>query len=129
MRNFHKIIMCLGLLVSFTFGCSKGETQHQFALDAVAKNQGFDKNKNHWVLKFGEENSTKMSEKDIVHGAFLTNVLQKTDFRLLPKVGELVVCWQDKDKKVYLSIFDPKYQNERLTVPLKAVSECSKWPL
>lgn len=130
MKNLYKIFMCFGLLIGVSFGCSKGDIPYQFAMDAVANKPEFAKDKKHWVWQFSHsKDTTKMSQTDINHDVFLSGVLPKNNNSLLPKEGEVVVCWQDKDKKVYLSIFDPQSQTERLIAPLTAATECSEGPM
>lgn len=111
------------LLMAMVFGCSK-KSPYQFAIDAVKAKPAFAQDKNHWATQYTySPDSTKISPEEALHFVFLVSALQGKNSGLLPKEGEVVACWQDKNKGVFLSIFDPTSQVEKATLQL-LVSKC-----
>jgi len=125
MKKKIGVVVCVMFLVAAGagFGCSK-KSPYQFALDAVKAKSVFAQDKKHWAMQYTySPDSTKISPEEALHFVFLVSALQGKNNGLLPKEGEVVVCWQDKGKGVFLSIFDPAVQVEKSTLPL-LVSDC-----
>ncbi len=111
-RKLIVIMVCLLLTVSI--GCSK-KSQYQFALDAVAAKPEFDKDKGHWAWQYSDFRGKRIPSLEYTsHWTFLLGALKGK----IPTEGEIVVCWQDKGKGVFLSTFNQTSQMEQSTQQL-----------